>query len=84
MSPLDAGTRNFSFAVEVSGILLDGRNYEDILFEAGCDDALVCVIDGKLRLSFDREAASFESAVAAATRDIQKAGGIIAYVDRLS
>ncbi|HVC57205.1 MAG TPA: hypothetical protein VND95_14705 [Stellaceae bacterium] len=63
-----------AFTLRVSGIDITG-NYEDRLYEAGCDDALVAVVGGKLRLDFDREGASFEAAVNAARRDVERAGG---------
>ena len=70
----------FSFTVYVSGISTEGA-YEDALFEAGCDDALVCVRDGELFLDFDRQAESYESAVASARRDVERAGGQVVKVE---
>jgi hypothetical protein len=64
----------FSFALYVSGISTEGA-YEDALFEAGCDDALVCERGGELFLDFDRQAESYERAVASARRDVERAGG---------
>src|SRR5271155_1750768 len=43
------------FAIQVSGIDLK-RDYEDILYGAGCDDALIAVIDDVVYLDFTREA----------------------------
>ncbi len=71
---------HFSFTVHVSGIDLDDR-YEDALYEAGCDDALVSVVDGNLQLDFDREAPSFDAAVGSAVQSILHAGGRIIGVD---
>ena len=51
----------YSFSLQVKGI--EGFDYDSRLFDAGCDDALVAVIDGELIIDFDREASSFESAV---------------------
>lgn len=65
---------NHAFTLRISGIDITG-NYEDRLYEAGCNDALVAVVGGKLRLDFDREAASFEAAVNAARQDVERAGG---------
>ncbi len=73
---------NFSFLVGVTGIDIGDVPYEDALFEAGCDDALVLVVDGELRLDFDRQAKTFEMAVESAKADIYKAGGRVAYVKR--
>ncbi len=47
---------------------------EDRLFEAGCDDALLGVLDGAPFLDFTREAPSLERAVLSAIADVAKAG----------
>jgi len=75
--------QHFTFFVGVTGVDISAGRYEDALFEAGCDDALITVIDGQIRLDFDREAESYESAVASASHDIQKAGAKVAYVEQL-
>ncbi len=63
-----------TFTLQVSGIDITS-NYEDRLFNAGCDDALAAVIGGSLYLDFDRDAASFADAVDSATKDVERAGG---------
>ena len=65
---------NHSFTLRVSGIEIAG-NYEDRLYEAGCDDASVAVVGGQLYLDFDRDAASFSAAVQSAQKDVERAGG---------
>ena len=65
---------NHSFTLRVSGIDTTG-NYEDRLYDAGCDDALVAVVDGQLYLDFDRDAADFDAAVQSAQKDVESAGG---------
>jgi len=65
---------SYTFTLEVSGIDTT-RNYEDKLFEAGCSDALIAVVDGILLLDFEREAASFQQAIASAKHDVETAGG---------
>jgi hypothetical protein len=65
---------NHPFTVQVSGIDPTG-NYEDRLFEAGCNDALMAVVGGALYLDFDRDAASFDAALQSAQQDIERAGG---------
>src|SRR5437660_5119090 len=47
---------------------------EDRLFEAGCDDALLGVLDGTPFLDFTREASSLKDAILSAIRDVAKAG----------
>jgi hypothetical protein len=67
------------FTIQVTGIDLS-RNYEDALFEAGCDDALIAVIDDVLFLDFDRDASSFAQAVSSAKSDVERAGGHVVRV----
>lgn len=63
----------FEFALAVAG--LDEANPEDTLFEAGCDDALVTRVKGRMVLHFHREAPDFACAVASAIQHIRSAGG---------
>jgi hypothetical protein len=67
--------KRYSFTLEVAGISTEDDRYEDVLFEAGCDDALISVVDGKLWVDFDREAASYDEAVRSGAADIERAGG---------
>ncbi len=66
-----------AFTLQVSGIDTTRPNYEDVLYEAGCDDALISVIDGAMFLDFEREAPSFAAAVASAQHDVTAAGGTV-------
>jgi hypothetical protein len=50
------------------------------MFDAGCDDALIAVIDNTHYLDFDRDAPSFEAAVESAKRDVERAGGDVVRV----
>jgi hypothetical protein len=75
----------YSFTVEVAGIsATDENRYEERLYAAGCDDALIAVVDGVVFLDFDREAPSYEKAVESATNDVAEAGGRVIQVKRLS
>jgi hypothetical protein len=65
---------NHAFTLLVSGIDPTG-NYEDKLYEAGCDDALIALVGGKLYLDFDRDAVSFDAAISSARQDVERAGG---------
>ncbi|MCQ9328510.1 hypothetical protein [Pelistega suis] len=47
---------------------------EDRLFEAGCDDALICFNNQTVYLEFDREATVAKEAVKSAMENIQSAG----------
>ena len=71
---------NFAFTLEVSGIETGRENYEDALYEAGCDDALIAVVNGTMYLDFHREASSFEDAVKSASRNVKLAGGKVVRV----
>jgi hypothetical protein len=70
---------NHSFTLQVSGIDTRG-NYEDVLYAAGCRDALIAVIDGVVYLDFDREGPSFAQAVNSATESVEAAGGKVVRV----
>jgi hypothetical protein len=74
----------YSFTVGVTGIEVSSHPWEDALYEAGCDDALVAVVNGQIQVDFDRTASSYEEAVQSATVSIQKAGGTVNYVERLN
>lgn len=47
---------------------------EDRLFEAGCDDALVCFYNQSVYLEFDRTAPDAKTAIDSAFADIRRAG----------
>jgi hypothetical protein len=66
---------NYMFTLEVSRIDTARANYEDALYDAGCDDALIAVVDGTMFLDFHREGLSFEDAVKSASHAVELAGG---------
>jgi hypothetical protein len=72
---------HYSFTVEVSYADTHSQVFEDRLYEAGCDDALVAVVDGKLLLDFGRSALDFDKAVELARNDIERAGGHVISVE---
>jgi hypothetical protein len=80
MSSSEERLMNYEFTLEVSGIDIGRENYEDALFEAGCDDALIAVVNGTLLLDFHREGVSFEDAVKSASLGIELAGGKVVRV----
>ncbi len=67
----------FSFTLQVEGFDPKHDDYEARLYRAGCEDALVAVIDGTVFVDFDREALSYETALSSACLDIEKAGGLV-------
>lgn len=66
---------NYSFTLQVAGIDTHQPDYEEKIYAAGCDDALIAVVKDTVFLEFEREAASYDEAVRTACLDIQKAGG---------
>ena len=72
----------FYFVMVVDGAEFDESNYEDKLYEAGCDDALVTVIDSIIKVEFEREGETFHDAVYSAVKDVTKAGGKVCKIER--
>jgi hypothetical protein len=71
-----------AFRIHVTGVELTGE-YEEPFYEAGCDDAVIGVINGLMRLDFDREAESYEAATASALHDVERAGARVTRVEKL-
>jgi hypothetical protein len=67
----------YSFEVEVSGIDLSDDFFVDRLFNAGCNDALLCVQNNILYIDFNREANSYDEAVDSAKKNIESIGGCV-------
>jgi hypothetical protein len=78
---------NHSFAVVIDGVDLTSPDSSDadVLYEAGCDDALLTSSAGVQRAIFDREASSFAAAVASAITAIESSipGARVTAVERL-
>jgi hypothetical protein len=74
----------YSFTLHVAGLNTDNEYYEDALYNAGCTDALIAVIDGAILIDFDRQASSYDLAVQSAIRAVEKAGGQVIGVDRIA
>lgn len=64
-------TIHYHYPAEVTEEVLDA------IYEAGCDDALLCQVDGCEKASFDREAETIADAVFSAMRDLKKVPGLI-------
>ena len=73
-----------AFTLQVAGINTDDEHYEDALYNAGCTDGLIAVIDGVVFIDFDRRAPTYDLAVRSATRSVERAGGRVIAVDRIS
>jgi len=64
----------YQFTLHVAGLDPASDSYENALYDAGCGDALIAVVEGHMSLDFAREAPSYEMAVASAVLDVQRAG----------
>lgn len=72
--------QEFDFSLVLSGIDELRPEFVDALFEAGCDDATVSMVNRAVVVEFSRQAPSFKDAVLSAIRDVHKAGAEVAYV----
>ena len=61
----------FQFTLALKNVNESTNRLEDILFKAGCDDALINFRNGAVYLDFDREATSLETAVISAIKDLR-------------
>ena len=65
----------YSFSLVLDGVNSETPKLEDQLYEAGCDDALVCFYGRTVYLVFDRESESFRQAVLSAIQQIESLVG---------
>ena len=63
--------KNFDFSVIIDAYSVDdvAQSVWDAVYEAGCDDALISSSEGVTSLSFHREAATEDEAIASAISD---------------
>jgi transposase-like protein len=75
LNKLDSVTKEvlktYSFQLVLSGVNIHTPNLEDSLFEAGCDDGLLCSYNQTVYITFMRESSSFEDAVLSAINNIE-------------
>lgn len=73
--PIENHHKNFMNTYNFTLILSDSRqqidNLEDLLFEAGCDDATLSMSNGVTYLEFDREAEQFSIALDSAIQQVE-------------
>ncbi|WP_018701267.1 helix-turn-helix transcriptional regulator [Amorphus coralli] len=69
------------FIIVASGLDHASDALEDRLYEAGCDDATVSVVRGRILLDFDREAKNLVHAIASAVADVERAGARIERIE---
>ncbi|WP_417583241.1 hypothetical protein [Nitrincola sp.] len=66
--------KRYMFSLVLSNVSIDTPGLEDRLFEAGCDDALLCFYGKTVYLEFDRNSSSLEDAILSAIKNIESAG----------
>ena len=71
---MNSTIKNFEFTIYIKDLKASHHCVEDRLFEAGCDDALLCSINNNLYLEFERKAVSLDLAIHKALKDIETAG----------
>lgn len=71
---MNSTIKNFEFTIYIKDLKASHHCVEDRLFEAGCDDALLCSINNNLYLEFERKALSLDFAIQNALRSIETAG----------
>jgi len=64
----------YTFSLVLAGVSIDTADLEDKLFEAGCDDGLICFYGTNVYVDFDREADCFKSAIMSAIKNVEQAG----------
>lgn len=63
--------KTYEFSLVLANISIDTPELEDRLFEADCDDALLCAYGKTVYLDFMREAESLEAAILSAIKAIE-------------
>lgn len=69
--------KHFVFTLVLSGFSELSRTVEDALFEAGCDDATLGIVDGVPRLEFHRAGKSWPTAIRSAIENVHAASSTI-------
>jgi hypothetical protein len=65
---------DFEFTIYIKDLKASDKCIEDRIFEADCDDALLCSINNDLYLEFVRKAQSLDLAIQSALKNIEAAG----------
>lgn len=66
--------KTYNFAIIASGLDPEMDGFEDLFFEAGCDDATISFQKGAIIVEFSREAVTFSAAVISAYTAVLCAG----------
>lgn len=68
-----ATTRAYEFTLIYEGPTELTRDLEDAVFAAGCGDATLGIVGGRMVLDFCRQSTSFEEALTSAIGDVRRA-----------
>jgi hypothetical protein len=71
----------FEFTIIASGLDPQSQDFEDRFFEAGCSDATIAFVKGRILVEFEREARNFTHALVSAIVDVQKTGAIVEHIE---
>jgi predicted DNA-binding transcriptional regulator AlpA len=63
--------KTYEFSLVLAGVNENTPNLEDTLFEAGCDDGLLCTYNNTVYIDFSREAQTYKVAVMTAIKAIE-------------
>ncbi len=66
--------KTYEFTLVYSGPTELTDELEDAIFEAGCGDALLGIVDGQMILDFNRKASSLREALFSAINDVERTG----------
>lgn len=64
--------KTYEFSLVLHGVNDETPELEDTLFEAGCDDGLICTYNNTVYIDFMREAESYKQAVLSAIKQIEQ------------
>lgn len=73
--------KTYRFTISIAGLTTDTDGYDELLFEAGCDDGLVCSYNKRIYIEFDREADNARGAIESAIKDIESAGAKVVAIN---
>ena len=73
--------KDHEFTIIASGLNPQDDAFENLFFEAGCDDATLSFQKGVIILEFHRQAESFARAVASAYEDVLRAGATVERIE---
>ncbi len=68
--------KNYIFALVLQGIEEITTDFENAVFESGCDDAVLYSKNGTVYLEFDRTAKTLKEAIISAILDVEKIPGV--------